>query len=67
MFISSRTSTSSSSSVYPGGQDKTEKTERFLEGTEVSKDEIVSLSHQIPNKETGPHSQGLTDGGVTRR
>lgn len=40
------------------GQDKMEKTERFLEGTEISKDEIISTTDHIPKTESNHYQQG---------
>ena len=39
------------------GQDKMEKTEGFLEGTEVNKDERISLTNHILNPESNHYHQ----------
>lgn len=40
------------------GQDKMEKTEGFLEGTEVNKDEIISMTNHILKPESNHYQQG---------
>lgn len=42
------------------GQDKMGKTEGFLEGTEVSKEEIISTTDHIPKTESSHYHQGTS-------